>query len=100
MSEDLLYFQLKSVKLPLPERQFKFCPDRRFRADFGWAAQKLLVEVQGGAFVNGRHTRGMGFEKDCERKAIAMLLGYRILEVTPRQVKQGKALEWIGRALA
>ena len=55
----------------------------------------MLVEVDGGLYVNGGHTRGAARERDYERDAEAMLLGFRVLRVSPRQVKNGKAIAWI-----
>ena len=37
----------------------------------------------------------VGFENDCVKYAEAMMLGYVVLRVTPRQITQGKALQWI-----
>lgn len=86
--------------LPAPEREFRFHPTRKFRADFAYPDHRLLIEVDGGGFVAGRHTRGAGFEKDCEKASEAACLGFRVIRVTPRQVEDGRAVEWIARALA
>jgi hypothetical protein len=55
--------------------------------------------VDGGVHSGGRHTRGAGFEVDCEKLNEAVLLGYRVLRVTTKHVESGDALEWIERAL-
>lgn len=44
-------------------------------------------------------TRGVGVEQDMEKVAEALALGYRVLKVTPKHVKDGRALDWIGRLL-
>src|SRR5256885_16223115 len=67
------------------EREVRFHPSRKWRADFLWPTPPLIVEVEGGSFVSGRHTRGTSFEADCEKYAEAAILGYRVLRVTPRQ---------------
>ena len=86
--------------IPKPEAEFKFHPTRRWRFDFAWPTESLAVEVDGGAWVNGRHSRGSGVEKDCEKYAEAMCAGWRILRVTPKHVHSGEALAWISRLLS
>ena len=60
----------------------------------------LAVEVDGGGFVQGRHSRGAGLEKDAEKFAEAAILGWTVIRVTPKQVQSGQALAWIERLLA
>lgn len=81
------------------EEEFRFHPVRRWRADFHIPAGRLLVEIEGGGFIGGRHGRGVGMRNDCEKYAEAMALGYRVLRVVPDHVNNGKALEWIQRLL-
>ena len=80
-------------------REYKFCPNRRWRADFVFVEQNLIVEVEGGIWTDGRHTRGSGFEKDCEKYNAAVIAGFRVLRVTGAQIKSGQALEWVEQAL-
>lgn len=81
------------------QRQFRFHPVRQWRADFAWPAQMLMLEVDGGTFTQGRHTRGMGFEKDCHKRAAAVLAGWRVLHVTGALIKSGVAAQWVEQAL-
>jgi hypothetical protein len=53
--------------------------------------------VEGGAWSGGRHTRGAGFEKDLEKYAEALILGWRVLRVTPKQIADGSALTLVDR---
>lgn len=91
--------QCQAVGLPAPELEVRFHPTRKWRADYLWREPKLIVEVDGGVFVAGRHSRGAGVESDCEKFAEAMLLGYRVLRVTTRHVRDGRAIQWIERLL-
>lgn len=105
-----LAFQLKHATAFPFERQYKFLPDRKFAADFAvWPsaaalnaeALPLLLEVDGvkrGA--PGAHQRADGVAYDCERQALAMIAGYRMMRVVPAQVKSGQALQWIERVMA
>jgi hypothetical protein len=81
------------------EPEYVFARPRRWRFDYALPAKSLAIEVEGGAFSGGRHTRGSGFIKDMEKYNTALLLGWRVLRVTPQMVKSGEALTWIERAL-
>src|SRR4029077_13770481 len=65
--------------LPAPVMQHKFHPTRKWRWDFSWPDQLLAVEIQGGAFWGGRHTRGAEQAKDYEKQREAVKLGWRVL---------------------
>ena len=85
--------------IPMPEREFMFHPQRRWRADFCWPEKMLIVEAEGGVWANGRHSRGKGFIADCTKYNEATLLGYTVLRVTMEHIKSGQAIDWIMRFL-
>lgn len=62
-----------------PVRQYKFHPVRKWRFDFAWPDDRLAVEVHGGTFSQGGHSRGSGQEKDFEKSNAAVVLGWRLL---------------------
>lgn len=93
-AEHALAWQLDLMRIP-HEREVVFAPPRKWRADF--RIGNLLIEVEGGVWTAGRHTRGSGFEADCEKYAKAMLLGYRVLRVTPAMIDDGRAIDYIMR---
>ena len=97
--ETALALQLRGVKLPQPEREFRFHPVRKWRFDFAWPSALLAVEVEGGLFIRGRHSRGLGMIADLEKYATAMLMGWRVLRVADKHVKNGAALGWIAALL-
>lgn len=103
-AELLLEEQLRQAGIPF-EREYRFAPPRRWRFDFNiWTHPNgpqawVAVEIDGGAFVAGRHTRGTGFERDLEKLNSAALLGYRVLRFTPAMVDDGRALAVIRQAL-
>lgn len=57
-------------------------PKRKFRCDFVWRAERVVVELEGGAFTRGRHTRGVGYEADCEKYNQLTLHGWHLLRFT------------------
>jgi very-short-patch-repair endonuclease len=98
--EDLLAYQLQTVKAPFFERQFRIHRKRRFRADFYFPKGQLVVEVDGGGYVKGRHSRGKGIERDAEKSAYIAQMPARLMRVTPKHVKSGEAVDWILKALS
>lgn len=82
------------------QREYRWHPTRRFRADFAWPKQRLLVEIDGGQWLRGTgHNSGTGKERDCEKDAEAALLGWVTLRFTTNMVRNGTALNYIERYL-
>ena len=75
-----------------PEREYRFKPPRRYRADFAFPERKLLVEIEGGVYSNGRHVRGKGYSQDCEKYNLAVIDGWDVLRFTSEMVDDGSAL--------
>lgn len=59
---------------------------RRWRFDLAWPDSRCAVEVHGGVHTGGRHTRGVGYTGDREKTNAAVLLGWRVLELTTAQL--------------
>src|SRR5690348_2915095 len=89
---------IRALKLPEPQRQFLFHPTRNYVADFCWPRERLIVEVDGGAYIpRGHHNFGAGYEYDRIRDAEALCLGYTVFRVTPGMVKDGLAVGYVER---
>jgi very-short-patch-repair endonuclease len=73
---------------PSAVAEYKFHPVRRWRADYAIPNFKILIEIEGGVWVKGRHTRGSGYIKDMEKYNAAGIMGYTILRYTPQQIGQ------------
>ena len=99
-AELALAWQVTATGLPESVAEYQFDPDRKWRLDRAWPGHRVGVEVQGGTWSNGRHTRGEGYEQDCEKANGAALLGWIVLRVTPRMIDDGRALALIERAIA
>jgi len=83
-----------------PEPEFRFAPPRRWRFDFAFPDQKVAIECEGATWINGRHNRGAGFQKDLEKYNQASLLGWVLLRFTGDQIRSGQALAQIEAALS
>lgn len=118
--EETLAIQIYASGLPEPEREYRFSREvvgnapgvrerlrvaglRDWRWDFAWLDQRVAVEVQGGAWQRGkkqsRHTRGGGYEGDCQKLCAGVVLGWRVAWVTGGMVKSGEAIRVIERLL-
>lgn len=91
--------QLCAEKFPPWEREHPFHPTRKWRFDFAWPKWKVAVEVEGGTWTSGRHVRGSGFQKDCEKYNNAALLGWTVMRGDSSMVKDLTLLEYTKRAL-
>jgi very-short-patch-repair endonuclease len=72
-------------------REFRFQPGRKWRFDLACWPIKLAIELHGGTWSGGRHTRGAGFQRDREKMNAAQVLGWSVLEFTTDDVLQGRA---------
>lgn len=85
--------------LPLPDSEVRFHPTRKWRADHVWGDHDLILEIEGGAWIQGRHNRALGFIKDMEKYNEMAIEGYRLLRCTPKDVETGRVFDWIRRAI-
>ena len=97
---ETLLIQLVAAGIAPPVLEYRFAPPRRWRFDLAWPSRWLAVELDGGTFVTGRHTRGVGYRRDCEKRNEAVLLGWRVLHVTPEMVSNGEAITLLEQAWA
>lgn len=93
----MLTMQCKAVGLPAPTPEFKFHETRKWRVDYAWPEIKLAVEIEGGVFMAGRHSRGAGFRNDLEKYNTLTIMGWSLLRFLPEQIKQGIAISTIER---
>ena len=96
--EALLENHLNALKIPFT-KEFRFHPDRKWQADFRIDDMPILVEVEGGVFSNGRHTRGEGYTKDCEKYSAAAVNGWFVIRGTTAQIKEGLVIQWIEKLI-
>jgi len=71
---------------PAPKREYQFHLIRKWEIDFCWPEYMLAVEVEGGAWIQGRHVRGVGFKEDIEKYNEIEMAGYILLRFMPEQL--------------
>lgn len=95
---------LAAIKLPIPVKEYKFHPTRKWRLDWAFVDAKLAVEQEGGIWSQGRHTRGSGFVADMAKYNALAIEGWSLLRFTPRQIITGECYavikEWFNRNAA
>lgn len=91
--------QLRQIGASGWVREHQFDASRMWRFDFAWLDLLVAVEVEGGTWSAGRHSRGSGFESDCVKYAEAVIAGWLVLRVTTDMVDDGRAVTLLGRAL-
>lgn len=90
---------LKEARLAEPIMEYRFDAHRQWRFDFAWPERKVALEVDGGIWKQGRHTRGAGWLKDTEKLNSAATQGWRMLRCTPQQLASPEMIETIKAAL-
>lgn len=73
---------------------------RDWRCDFVWPSLRLIVEVEGGVWTQGRHTRGSGFTKDTIKYNALVNAGWNLQRFTGEQVRSGEALNRICQVIS
>lgn len=93
--------QILYLGLPTPDVEYPFGKvlGRRWRFDLAWPLYMLAVEIEGGTWIDGRHSRGASFELDAIKYAEALIAGWRVLRVTTAMVDDGRALGLVERAI-
>ncbi|MFM5335786.1 hypothetical protein ACET97_04485 [Aeromonas enteropelogenes] len=80
---------------PKPDTELLFHPRRKWRFDYAWPDHMIALEVHGGIYSGGRHTRGRGFVEDRCKMNEASLLGWIVLEITPEHIESGQLRTWL-----
>lgn len=81
-------------------KEFRFHPVRRWRFDYALPSHKIALEVEGGVWSGGRHTRPQGFLGDIEKYNTATLLGWRVFRTTPENLFSKETLNLLKEAIS
>ena len=79
--------------------ELMFHPTRKWRFDYAIPAAQVAIEVEGGAYTQGRHTRGRGFEADMEKYNTAEAMGWHVLRFTPDRLCAPVTIELVHRTV-
>ena len=82
------------------EMEYKFHPTRKWRYDYAILSKHIAIEVEGGVWTGGRHTRPAGFLGDIEKYNAGALLGWRIFRVTPKGLLTTATIDMIKEAIS
>jgi len=94
MSDGELTFetQLKQLNIKGFVREYKFTKHRRWKFDFACPALMIAIEIEGGVWSKGRHTRPTGFIQDMEKYNYAAWMGWKVLRYSTEQINSGHAI--------
>lgn len=87
--------------LPTPLPEYRFFPGRQWRIDYYFTNgdKRVALEVEGGVFTGGRHTRPKGFLGDIEKYNAMATMGILLLRVTPKDLLTRDTIDLVKRTL-
>lgn len=108
--EEQFIFHANAMKLPHYEREYRFAAHhvglgkgirkrledadmQDWRYDFFFADYDLAVELNGGNWSGGRHTRPQALQSEYRKINAAALLGHTLLIFDTGMVKSGEAVQ-------
>jgi len=92
------YYEQNLHETPVFEHMFH--PVRKWRFDIAFPDYKVALEVEGGVYSGGRHTRVSGFKKDIEKYNMATEMGWMVFRCLPEDACMLDTLKMIERAIA
>lgn len=89
--------------IPRPDTEHRFAIEsdgRRWAFDFAWPDRMLALEVEGGVWTRGRHTRGKGYIEDMAKYSVAAVNGWAVIRCTWQNLTDEFTTELIRRGLS
>ncbi len=89
-------------------QEYSFAKERgrKYRMDLAIPEHKIALEIHGGAFVKrvdggtgGAHHTIEGRARDMAKGNLAAVMGWIVIEVSPKEVADGTAYHWLAEAL-
>ena len=90
-SKNSFYRALIARYFPSVVPEYSFYPARKWKSDYAIVEHKILIEIEGGVWTQGRHTRGEGYSDDLIKYNMANKLGFMLLRYTPQQLGELEA---------
>jgi len=76
--------------------EMRFHPTRKWRWDFVLSGYyKIAIEIMGSTWASGRHTRGRGYQSDCDKANEGTRLSWKILRFTTEDILRGRAKKFL-----
>ena len=80
--------------------EYKFHEKRKWRIDYFISGKiKLAIEIEGGIWNSGRHTRPAGFIADMEKYNSLTAAGLRLIRVTTDNINKAETFDLIKRCI-
>ncbi len=70
------------------EAEVKLIPKRKFRYDYVHHDSKVIIEVNGGNWMGGRHTRPVNLVSEYEKLNLAQNLGFNVFILTGEMINE------------
>ena len=80
-------------------KEYRFHTKRMWRFDYAIPQHKIALEVEGGIWTRGRHTRPQGFLGDVDKYNTATLMGWRVFRVTPDTLYSNATINMLKSAI-
>ena len=70
------------------KKEYKFAVGRRFRFDYyvDFLTSGIAIELEGGVWTRGRHTRPSGFLNDMEKYNLAASMGILVFRIPSHDI--------------
>lgn len=91
----IVHLDLESMHLGTVQREHRFHKERKWRFDFAIPSAKLAVEIEGGTWSGGRHTRGSGYQADLEKYNTALAMGWKVFRFSTHDVLHGEGRHFL-----
>lgn len=87
-------------------REYKFDQTRKWKADYFISSDTdfmkmprvvadTLIEIEGGLWMQGRHSRGKGYQGDLDKYNAATAKGFKVYRFSTQDVMTGKAKAFV-----
>lgn len=81
------------------KREGHLLAPRKFRVDFYWPKERVVLEVHGVYGAKSRHRTAKGFQRDRVKMNLLALEGWLVIEAGTDHIKSGEFVEWVSGAL-
>jgi hypothetical protein len=84
--------------VPEPVGEWYPLEHREYRIDLAWPGPKVGLDVQGGLFTQGAHSRPAGIRADIERMNLIVAAGWRLFYCEPDLASIARAIMLIANS--